>query len=279
MKKETHRVLWFAWMMLVSALPAYANNPPAPDGMLSLVLIFPVAMLGYRFAGAQRTEKENKRRVLKGLVLALAFLLTMGGTEIAIIPLLVLLYYGVRRGVMAIVRGQGWKRIALGTLMILFTFFGVANYLASLNNYPSEQREDLTAVGRLRQIVAAEHQFRSDAVLDADKNGVPEYGSLEQLVATNLSSAYDYAPPKRGGPRFTLVLTGDPARDEKEFFVYATPTHYGAPRRTISLLDGSRPRVSRRTFATDETGVIRSADLGTARPVTREEAEKWPPVE
>jgi hypothetical protein len=44
------------------------------------------------------------------------------------------------------------------------------------------------------------------------------------------------------------------------------------------LLRALLPRApyAERTLASDETGVIRAADLGGSRPVTRAEAEKWP---
>jgi hypothetical protein len=176
-------------------------------------------------------------------------------------------------------RGQGAKRFAIGSGMILFTLLAVANYMASLNNWPSESQYAATGVSGIRNIETAEIQFRSDAKLDANKNGVPEYGSLQQLYQAGLIEPGYLSAPERGGYRFTLVLTGDPARDEKEFFVYATPSHYGTSGRTISLLDAFRPHRSRTTFAADENGVIRRADLGGSRPVTREEAQKWQPID
>jgi hypothetical protein len=201
--------------------------------------------------------------------------LTAAGTGIAIIPLLILLLYGLLRGAQAMARGLGAKRFAIGSGMILFTLFAVANYMASLNNWPSESRYAASGTSGVRSIITAENQFRSDAKLDANKNGVPEYGSLQQLYQAGLIEPRYLSPPERGGYRFTVVLTGDPARDEKEFFVYATPSHYGTSGRTISLLDAFRPHSARTTFAADESGVIRRADLGGSRPVMREEAQKW----
>jgi hypothetical protein len=83
------------------------------------------------------------------------------------------------------------------------------------------------------------------------------------------------------GYRYAVVLTRDPTRDEKEFFVYATPTHYGEPRIIgISLVNAlmSPHRYARHTFAGDETGVLRQADLGGSRAVTCAEAQKWEPI-
>ena len=281
MKKAPRRVFWVSWMVLAGALPAYANNPPQPDGMLSILLIFPVAMLAYRFAGAKLTEKEQKRLLLRRIALGICFFLTLGGTEIAIIPLLILLYYGVRRGVLACVRGQGWKRFALGATVVLFTFFAVANYLASLNYYPSVTLTAAMGVGRLRTLATAQETFKSARTLDLNKNGVGEYGSFEQLKKAGLlDPGWELRDPKNAY-QYALILSGDPARDEKEFFVYATPTNYGEVRWTLSLIGAMRPqpRYAKHTFAVDESGIVRAADLGGSRAVTREEARKWKPLQ
>ena len=79
------------------------------------------------------------------------------------------------------------------------------------------------------------------------------------------------------------VLSADPAHAEKEYFVCATPEHYGFWGYPVlpgsSLWAGARSAklLACRTFASDETGVLRAADLGTSRAVTREEAKKWNP--
>ena len=271
------------WLLLFCLLglplPAYANNPPRPDGLLSVLLIFPVAILGLRLAGVRRDEQKKPRRLLTGLILGFAFLLTMGGTEIGAIGLVFLLSYGLHRGAYAIFRGQGAKRFAVGAAVILYTLFAVANYVASLNYDPGVRRYESSAVGTVRTINTAEITFQSHAMLDTNKNGVGEYGTLEQLQKAGLIGP-EQARAERQGYRLTLVVTGDPAQDEKQFFVSAVPLNYGEPRRTLSLLAAVRLGIpkARRTFASDESGVIRARDLGAARPFTREEALKWEPI-
>ena len=60
MKKVASKAMWTVGVLLAGAAPAYANNPPAPDGMLSILLLFPAAIFGFRLAGAKLTEKEMK---------------------------------------------------------------------------------------------------------------------------------------------------------------------------------------------------------------------------
>lgn len=272
---------WSVFLCLLAApLPAFANNPPQPDGALGLVLLFPVAILGLRLAGARPDEKTKARRLLKGLILGFSFLLTLAGTGIALIPLFILLSYGLHRGGLAIARGQGAKRFAAGAGIILFTFFALANYVASLSYYPGAARYESSALGTVRTINTAEVSFQSDAMLDTNKNGVGEYGSIEQLQKAGLIEAGFLSRAEQRGYRVTLVVRGDPAQDEKQYFVSAVPLNYGEPRRTLSLLAAWGPAqpFARRSFASDESGVIRGRDLGGARPVTPEETQKWEPI-
>ncbi len=275
MKRNVLVASMLAWFLLSDPPAAYANNPPAPDGMLSIILLCPVVIVGFIFAGAKLTDKEKKWTPVRTVVLGISALLTAAGTALAIIPLLILLVYGLRRGGQAMARGQGLKRFAIGLGKILFTLFALANYVASTNNWPSESQYAAPGAEGVRNIVAAEMGFRTEGKLDANKNGVPEYGSLQQLSQVGLIEAGSLSAAGRRGYRFTVVLTGDPARDEKEFFVYATPVHYGSSGRTLSLLDAYRPHRARTTFAADESGVVRRADLGGSRAVTRQETLNW----
>ena len=270
------------WFLLSDPPAAYANNPPAPDGMLSIILLFPVAIYGFLFAGAKLTEKERKWKPVRGIVLGASAVLMAAGTGIAILPTLILLGYGLLRGAQAMARGQGAKRFAIGSGMILFTLLAVANYMASLTTLPSTMNTHAIAAGEVRSIVTAEMEFRANAKLDVNKNGIPEFGTLTQLQQAGLLPDNYATPNPRSGYHHVLVLADDPARNEKEFFLYSTPKSYGeSPGVGISLLKALHPRATGgfRTFSADETQVLRWADLGGSRPVTREEAQKWQRVE
>ncbi len=279
--KSSRRILpLLLWCLFAGAVPAYANNAPQPDGLLTIILIFPVAILGYRLAGAQATAKQRKWRVATGLLLALCTLLTFGGTELAMIPILIILVYGIGRGVQAMAAGQGKKRVVWGSAIIVFTLFAVANYFASLNYRLEGPSLESAALGNLRIINTAELEFQTNATLDVNKNGLGEYGSLEQLHKAGLLDDVLWEHLQGPAYRYVVVLAGDPAQDEHHYFVYATPLHYGHSRAALSLLRALLPYVpyARRTMASDESGVVRAADLGGSRDVTRAEAEKWPPI-
>jgi hypothetical protein len=133
----------------------------------------------------------------------------------------------------------------------------------------------------MRTIVTAEITYKAASMLDVNKNGVSEFGTLAQLRQAGLL-VDSYVASPNSSYRYVLELTGDPTRDEKQYFLYATPRKYGRSSGgiSLSLLRIWRPRPSQaaRTFATDETGVIRWADLDGSRAVTREEAQKWQPI-
>lgn len=287
MRRRLVITCWLLWFLLAGALPAYANNPPTLDGMFGLILIFPMVIAAWRLAGVQAAAKERKWRVANRLLLTLSVLFLMAGASAAgvfgLFALIYLLLYGIRRGIQVVRYGQGKKRLALGGAIILFTFFGLSNYMVSLGDYPRTAIPE--ALDVLRTIARAEETFRSNATLDQNKNLAGEYGTLDQLIQADLLERDDLTRGRRGSYRFVVVVSGDPARDEKEFFVYASPVKY-ASRSSVWYFVPGRSCVAARhpergfaqiTIATDESGVLRQVDLGTSRPVTREEAQKWAP--
>jgi hypothetical protein len=282
MKKKVAITAWLGWFLVAGASPAYANNPPAPDGMLSVLLIFPVAILGFRLAGAQLTSKEMKWRPVRIIYLALCAFVTFAGTAVGGLAMLLLVIYAMLRGGQAMSRGHGKKRFALGAAVILFAPLAGFNYALSTSNWSSVATAEASGAGGMRAIVTAQITFKAAAMLDANKNGIPEFGTLAELQQAGLVSDSSVTRPS-SSYRYVLELTGDPTRDEKEYFLYATPKKYGSSSSGISLsllnLWWPRPTQARRTFAADETGVIRWADLGGSHPVTREEAQKWQPIE
>jgi len=282
MRRRLVITCWLLWFLLAGALPAYANNPPAPDGMFGLILIFPVVIVAWRLAGVQTTG-ERKWRVANRLLLTLSVLFSAAGSGVALFGVIYLLLYGIHRGIQVVQRGQGKKRLALGGAIVLFTFFGLSNYMVSMGDYPRTAIPE--ALDVLRTIARAEETFRSNATLDQNKNHAGEYGTLDQLIQAGVLERDDLTRGRRGSYRFVVVVSGDPARDEKEFFVYASPLKYASRSSAWYLVPGRSCVAARHpergfaqiTIASNESGVICQADLGTSRPVTREETREWAP--
>lgn len=279
MKKRLAICGWLSWLIAAGAQPAHANNPPAADGMLFLILVFPFAILANRLAGVTLPAQSKVKRILLLLILALATFFAVAGTMIGFLAMVVILIYGLARGARAIQLGRGAKRFALGIVVILFSFFAAANYLASISSRTLFHMSEDRGVKDLRNIVVAQNQFRSAARLDADKNQIPEFGSLSQLHEAGLLQGSALRSDNKSAYAYAVLLTGKPPEDEKRFFAYAKPRNFaGSANLGISLIDSirTRPRPARLTFATDESGIIRAADLNASRDVTREEAQSWP---
>ena len=277
--RATGLVLWF-----VLAVPprAYANNPPAADGVLSLILIFPVVILGVRLGRAKLGAGSRSRRPLLGVGLILLVLATMSSPDIGLFAMLGVVAYGITRGIQVMLRGQGTRRFVVGIAIIVFALCAGGNYTLAMSgwNYANQHWVARWLIG---DIVDSELTFRSD------KNGTGRFGTLDELrnprLRLPLPGRFDnlYLGFLPRGYRFVVVLTGDPARDEKEFFVYATPVRYRKNwldrfpvffSSSLSFLL-RQPPAARFTYAADETGAIRRADLGGSRPVTRGETSTW----
>ncbi|MGA2979279.1 MAG: hypothetical protein ABSD76_06780 [Terriglobales bacterium] len=280
------------WMLTLGCLPAWANNAPQPDGLFSIILIFPVAIIGFRLAGAVYSASERKWRVLRVSLLALAVIVAMAGTEIALIPLIVLFVYGFTRGVQIIIRGQGLKRVFVGIAVCLWTLFAVSDYVVSLAVWSPVHVHEITAVEDLRALAKAEETY-------AHSNDSKRYATIEQLRDARTPLPLPWGEPSDNSRVYDLYLDGRARAGYRysstvdasggKFMIAAVPSEYEKDVRPLFAPGSSwlyslrshpkRDDTGQRSFAIDETEVIRAADLGTTRPITRDEAERWKPLQ
>lgn len=272
-------ILWVLSLIAAGALPAYANNPPQPDGLFSVLLVFPMALIGLRIARVQIPRTKRVWAVLKVALLVLSAILTAGGDEIGLVGLLVILGYGCVRGVQIIRKGTGWKRILVGTLVLLWVLFAVSDYYASLIYYPTPAYSEAAAVTALRTLVQAEDTFiRNSEISGRATNGA---ASLEELYQAHLIDNSFLSGQDRKGYRYGEILSPN----ERKFTFYALPVQY--PTRALphmipgeSLVSMFRPREILRTtairaFAVDETGVFRSTVRKDSSAVSEKEVKSW----
>ncbi len=102
------------------------------SAVLLVVMIFPVVILGLRWAGARLPKEAVGRRIFRGIGLGLVTCLSINPFTCPL-ALLILLYYGLKRGAQAIKLGQGGKRFAIGGAIMLFTLFALANLGSTCN--------------------------------------------------------------------------------------------------------------------------------------------------
>jgi hypothetical protein len=312
-KKKLRIACWLLWFVLAGALPAGANlalDVFGSDAFTSLLLVFPITILGFRLAGARLTQKEKKWRIPLEALLAFCVIGALVSPAIAelggalyflLAPCVVL--YGVVRGVQAIRRGQGAKRSALGgAVVLLAVLLGINALIASQPLFPGPGRLASSAVSKLRTINTAAVTYISTyenglppslAVLGAPATGAPDCkkADLTDPVMAADGNAFvrtGYLYEYRPGPPVEKPVPGCPP-GVKSYTASARPLKYGAEQEVspwfllpgstlLRLRRGDQVPFQRFTFATDETGVLRRADLGTSRPVTREEVQKWVPV-
>jgi hypothetical protein len=265
---------------LASPRPAYANNAPAPDGTLSLVLIVVVALIARWLAAVPPGSAPAVARVLGGVgvTLGLAAAFVVGAANSTPhLAALAFVVYGVWYGVGIVRRGERWQSGMLGVGVIGFTLFAAGNFQVSFNYSGGPVTRHAVAASTVRSVMNAQEWYRTNAHRDKNRNGVGEYGTLEELQQAG--RLRDLSP---AAYRFALVVSDDPAVREREFTIVATPREYG-DQRWLDWLPGAsafglhRP-VARFTFAGDETGAVRCADLGGSLLAAREYIRTWPEV-
>jgi len=157
---------------------------------------------------------------------------------------------------------------------------------------------EFTTIDNLRYLAQAEQTY-------ANTTPGKRYATIKQLQDAKIPlptessgivqepAIYDLYLNERIRCGYRFSATVDP--DGQKFLIAAVPATY-KKNLTPLLVPGASlwialrsmgqkrspqidpSNVGQRSFAIDETGVVRAADLGTTRPVTREEAEKWKPV-
>ncbi len=277
-----HRLRLLLVLVLCCAATAQANNPPQPDGLFSILLIFPAVILGRRLAAVVPVQKTVWNRIAVTLLLTVCVVLCMAGTGIALIPLLGIAGYGIVRAAQIIRQGQGRKRMTIGVAVIGLVLFSVSDYFASLLSYDPGPVMESIAVSRLRSLAAAEGEFRTPAY--AKESSSPAYGTMTELENAKLLE-WDITP---NTVRSGYVYGENIDKPQNQFLFYAVPAF---PRHSSSkwfhivpggsLLLGLRGQdhpsgTGERSFAVDESGVIRVAPhREPAAPVSREEMLNW----
>jgi len=269
-------------MVIGCVAPAYANNPPQPDGLFSILLIFPAAILGRGLAGVVPVPRSLARRISTALILPVCVFLCMAGTGLALVPLIIIAVYGIRRGSQILRHGQGRKRILIGTAVIGLVLFSVTDYFASLLSYDPRAVLESIAVSRLRSLATAEQQFKTSQI--AAGSSSPTYATMAELEDAQLFG-WNLSPNTAQGGYVFGELVDKP---HEQFFFYAVPAFPREPEsKWYHLIPGGSllramlgkqrpPETGERDFAVDESGIIRYTLHRSSPPlVTREEASRW----
>ena len=272
--------------LLTFAVPAYANNPPQPDGLFSMLLIIPFAIVGMRVARVPPERRSLLSRIVRAIIL-LGLLLVLGaGDEIGPLAAVAVLIYAIMRASQMIRLGQGTKRIVFGSVVILFSLFAVVDYVVSCaTNVSSLALHESITVGNLRSITSAQLEFAKS--IKAGGHDAETFATLDELEnAGSLPSRFSGGRIV-SGYQYVEFLDAD----KKRFIVYAIPAPGMSPSQNVHLVPGSslfgaifhgkgrEEGTGERSFVVDETGVIRFAIRPNPIPPARDEYAAWKPLQ
>ena len=131
------------------------------------------------------------------------------------------------------------------------------------------QANELAARVSLSRIADAEEELRRAATIDANQNGVGDYGGLNDLLSLLAWTTPDSTGcAMRAGYRFKLVVGPEP---EMSWRCYAWPALFGYSGRRVFCMNEKRELMQfesdRATFSGESQPVWESVETGTWTPV------------
>jgi len=279
----SERLLTLFLIFLAFAIPAYANNPPQPDGLFSVLLIFPVVILACRIAGLTQTPRRPVVRVIIWIVVGICSVVFLGaGTIIGAFAALLVLIFAIVRASQIMQKSRNAKRHLIGLIVVVLSLLAFVDYYLSIaRGHLSTSFYEYAATMRIRNLSEAEQEF-------AKSRGRPgsqelEFGTMQDLKTADLIREAPTDGQLVRGYRLGEIL--DP--DRKHYLLYAIPAAElkpgdetvefvpGTALLKVLLGQGEEQGTGRYSFAVDETGEIRQAIRHTTGPVTRGEVTHW----
>ncbi len=252
---RTARPLGLTLLLLAVALPAWANNPPRPDGVLYLLMVFPVALVARYFAGVEAPERRLWSRIPRAVFFAFVVLAAAAGTVLGLLAMLVVVGYGLTRAVEILRHGEGAKRLALGSLVAVSTLVAGAGYLSALGAASLEMIErarqkrtvaDVRSIGSAATGWLLDQEVTAEAVDVSGRDGESTTTTAAPEVSGQPAESITFdgaaAPPRISHAELERLLVPAYASDLPELDGWRHPyeVRLDRERRRIRIRSGGR---------------------------------------
>jgi len=156
---KTARRVWLLIAMVVGCVaPGVRQQPPQPDGLFSILLIFPAAILGRgwrrgasaKIPGTAHFDSSHFAGMRISCMAERDWPSFHSSSS----------RFTAFAGHSNLRHGQGRKRILIGTAVIGLVLFSVTDYFASLLSYDPRAVLESIAASRLRSLATAEQQLK-----------------------------------------------------------------------------------------------------------------------
>jgi hypothetical protein len=280
--KFSHKILTVLWIVIAFAVPAYANNPPQPDGLFSVLLVFPVVIFGARLAGVVPKPRRLFVRIISGLAVAIVSIFFLAtGTFLGALAALAILAYAIVYANRIARQGHNSRRGLIAALVTGFALFAFVDYYVSIvSEHMDSSVYEYIAESKIRHLSDAEQEFAKSG---RSASGESSFGTMKDLETARFIGSVPAAGQIIKGYRFGEILD----TDKKHYVFYAIPAPELKPgKQNSEFVPGSSlikslfgpknvEETGRYSFAVDETGQIRRTIRNSNGPFTREEVAQW----
>lgn len=257
---------------------------PGLGGVISLLLIFPITFFGTRLADALPLLKSRLQRVILAVFLTLCSLVCALDALVGLLPLFFILTYAAGCVIHILLKGVRPRSFLISPLVLVCVIFAGMDFVGSVHPHPNRRAaNEAAAVGTLRELFAAEQKFiEASAAGERPSQPLASINDLrkDHLIDKDLSLTNAHA-----GYFFDGIM--EPTK--KQFLFYATPAHFakeafrpewtyfvpGASLVYVMFHAADTQGTGIRSFAVDETGIIRYTATHIPVPVTREQIAHW----
>ncbi len=207
------RIAYFTTVLIGFAVPVAANNPPRPDGVLYLILVFPLLAIAGHLAEASPVQRSAAGKVGRVVFFTFVILASAAGTEIGFFAAFVIMLYGIVRSFRILSRGIGGKRYVYAVIALLGTIAAGFGYLwaaSSMNSYMYNLSRQKRTMSDMRALSTALQTWAIDQYESTQDEtttpSTPRSANSVDPITEPISFSNDAAPPMISTAELTTLL-------------------------------------------------------------------------